>query len=115
MRKWCTPVQGIHRVVIVESDEEEAEIKRGLVLGRGDFVPSEQQQRELDEVLGRFDSVFSDKPGRTDVTTLHINTEDHKPLRSPPYRIPLKWKDDIREQIDQLVDLGIVIAHGHHQ
>ena len=108
LRKWCTPVEGIHRVVICEEDEIEGEIKQGLKLVREDFVPSEMQQKQLDQVLERFSEVFSDKPGRTDVTSLCINTGDHKPSRSPPYRIPPRWMDDIRKQIDQLVDLGIV-------
>ena len=37
-----------------------------------------------------------------------ITTGDNAPVRSHPYRIPPKWKEEVRQQIDHLLALGIL-------
>ena len=71
------------------------------------FVPLEAEQAKLDDALKEFDVVLSSEPGRTDVLKLCINMGDHSPVRSHPYRIQSRWKEEIKVEIDKLLKLGI--------
>ena len=71
-------------------------------------MPSATEQARLDQVPLDFVDVLSPDPGRTDAALLSINTGDHAPVRSHPYHIPPGWKDEVRLQIDHLLELGII-------
>ena len=71
-------------------------------------MPSANEQTRLDQVLLDFVDVLSPDPGRTDAALLSINTGDHAPVRNHPYRILPRWKDEVRLQIDHLLELGII-------
>ena len=108
LKRWHTPANTLHRVVTIDEDESDCESSPGLKLLRDGFVPSEAEQAMLDEVLGRYGDVLCDKPGRTEAAQLCIRTGEHEPVRSHPYRIPPRWKEEVRHQIDQLLELGII-------
>ena len=108
LRQWTTPAAKIHRIVAISEEGSESEAPPGLKLVREGFVPSEAEQAKLDKVLEEYDDVLSPEPGRTDALKLNINTGDHGPVRNHPYRIPPKWKEEVRIQIDKLLELGII-------
>ena len=109
LKKWTTPASHIHRVAIVQEEDDVDEIcPVGLRLGRPVFVPSRQQQAALDAVLGDFPTVLKSEPGRTSQAELVINTGDHPPVSSHPYRIAPRYKEEVRAQINQLLELGIL-------
>ena len=109
LKKWSSPAAKVHRVAIVqEEDDDEENNLSGLRLGREDFVPSEQQQAALDRVLDLYPDVLHPDPGRTKLVALQINTEGHTPISCHPYRIAPKWKEEVKLQIDQLLQLGII-------
>ena len=108
LKKWTTPAARIHRVIVMTEEESACEAPSGLRLIRQDFVPSVSEQKQLDEVLESFSDVLCPKPGLTKDICLSIRTGKHEPVRSHPYRIPPKWKDEVREQIDLLLGLGII-------
>ena len=108
LKKWNTPTAKIHRVVSIEDEESDSEAPQGLRLVRSDFVPSKVEQDKLDKVLREYSDVLSENPGRTEAMTMSIRTGDHEPVRSHPYRIPPRWKDEVKEQVDQLLRLGII-------
>ena len=109
LKKWTTAASKIHRVAIVHEDEEGEENRPvGLKLGRADFAPSKQQQVALDRVLAEFPDVLNPEPGRTDLVSLCINTADHTPVSSHPYRIAPRWREEVKKQLDQLLELGII-------
>ena len=108
LKKWFEPELSINRVVLVEEEDSEMNFQ-GLQLVREGFTPTLEQQDEMDRVLARFAHVFSTIPGKTDVIELRIHTGDHPPVSSHPYRVPPRWIKDVRAQVDQLVDLGIVV------
>ena len=110
LKSWTSPTSRIHTVAVIHEEEGESESPPGLRLVRDGFVPTADQQNELDAVLDQFSDVLSDVPGRTDAMTLSIQTGDLDPVRSHPYRIPPKWREEVRAQIDQLLDLGIIQA-----
>ena len=108
LKKWTTPAARIHRLIVMTEEESACEAPSGLRLIRQDFVPSVSEQKQLDEVLENFSDVLCPKPGLTKDICLSIRTGEHEPVRSHPYRIPPKWKDEVREQIDLLLGLGII-------
>ena len=108
LRRWTTPAERIHRVAFISEEESVGETSPGLTLVREDFVPSVAEQAQLDSVLEEYVDVLSPVPGRTEAVQLSINTGDHDPVRSHPYRIPPRWKEEVRSQIDQLLELGII-------
>ena len=90
-------------------EEEQAEVESpGLVLRREDFVPTASEQQQLDGVLDGFKDVLCPKPGLTKDICLSIRTGDNGPVRCHPYRIPPRWKEAVKEQIDLLLGLGII-------
>ena len=57
-------------------------------------VLTREQMKELQALLNNFGSVFSDKPGRTDMAEHSIvDTEQTLPVRRPPYRLPHAYKE----------------------
>ena len=108
LKKWSTTASKVHRVAIIHEEEGEEELPSGLKLGREDFVPSEDQQATLDQVLGSFSDVIKPEPGRTEVLQLSINTGSSEPVRSHPYRIPPRWQEEVKVQVDVLLKLGII-------
>ena len=109
LKKWTTPASHIHRVAIVQDEDDVDEIcPVGLRLGRPEFVPSRQQQAALDKVLSDFPAVLKDEPGRTSLAKLVINTGGHPPVSFHPYRIAPRYKEEVKAQIDKLLELGIL-------
>ena len=108
LKEWHTPADVLHRVMVVGDVESESESSPGLRLGRADFVPSSAEQAMLDSVLLKYKDVLCPTPGRTEAAQLCIRTGDSEPVRSHPYRIPPKWKEEVKTQLDQLLALGII-------
>ena len=108
LKKWTTPAAHIHRVATIVEEECVNESPPGLTNGRYNFVPSDSQQKLLDETLKKYEDVLSPDPGRTDVLKLAINTGSNQPVRNHPYRIPPRWKDEVRGELDKLLALGII-------
>ena len=108
LKKWNTPAERIHRVMVLKEEENAEVVSPGLRLRRENFVPSASEQKQLDEVLENFSDVLCPKPGLTKEICLSIRTGESDPVRSHPYRIPPRWKEAVREQIDLLLGLGII-------
>ena len=66
------------------------------------------RQEELDAVLTRFESVFSDDPGFTGTVKHTISTTTETPIHSHPYRLCPKWRDQVRNELDSLLRSGII-------
>ena len=69
---------------------------------------SEEQRRQLGDILRSFDKTFSDTPGKADVAPFTIPTGSSAPIAQYPYRIPHKWREKAREEIQQLLKNGII-------
>jgi len=67
------------------------------------------QRTKLLAVLDRYSCCFSDKPGLCKVIQHEINvSEDFKPKRLRSYRVPENLKPMVENQIQELLDLGII-------
>ena len=70
---------------------------------------TEQQQSELLVVLSEFESIFSDKPGRTTLCEHHIELlPDAKPVFCRPYRLSPDKAMFLKEELTQLLEQGII-------
>ena len=69
-----------------------------------------KQTKELQVLLNNFGSVFSDKPGRTDMAEHSIITEQTLPVRRPPYRLPHAYKELVKKELDEMLENGIIEA-----
>ena len=73
---------------------------------------SAEQLDRVWAVFSRFRSVFccqGDPIGRVDVEYHTIDTGDHKPVFTPPYRASPKDKKFIEETIQELLDQGLIV------
>lgn len=67
------------------------------------------QRKQLLEVLDRYPAVFSDKPGFCDMFEMEINVSpEFKPKRLKSYAIPEKLRPEVRRQMKELLDLGLI-------
>ena len=109
LREWSEPAAKIHRVMVMDEMEESAcDAPSGLKLVREDFIPTAEEQRELDEVLDSFKDVLCDTPGLTQKAMLCVRTGDRGPVRNHPYGVAPRWKDEVESQIRQLEQMGII-------
>ena len=71
---------------------------------------SETRKQRLDECVEKWSgSVLKAEPGLTEVVSHCINTGDAPPVRSMAYQIPSKWKEKVREEIEELKQMGILV------
>jgi hypothetical protein len=70
---------------------------------------SDTQRQQLFEVLDKYPTVFSDKPGFYPYVEHEIRiTPDFRPKRLKAYRVPELLKPEVDRQIKELLDLGII-------
>ena len=65
-----------------------------------------RHQQKLPKCM-KFSEVLSSQPGRTTVTEHRIDTAKVAPVRLPPYRLPLAYRDTVQEELRQMKKDGI--------
>ncbi|UYV62216.1 hypothetical protein LAZ67_1008247, partial [Cordylochernes scorpioides] len=89
----------------IEDDEEdkvtEIQINEDLTLS---------QKNELRQVLSKYSDLFSSKLGKTNLAKHRIDTENAKPIKHKPYRVSPKERDIIKEQIQDMLQEGVIRA-----
>lgn len=69
---------------------------------------NDNQQESLRNLLQEFNQVISDIPGRTTVGSHKIELLDTRPIALKPYIIPLHMVDVLKEEVQKMLDLGII-------
>ena len=69
---------------------------------------TESQRQQVKELLREFSDIFSGKPNLTSVATHKIDTGDSPPIRSSPYRIPQKLEEEVNNEIERMLEMGII-------
>ena len=105
LKKFYVREEDVMRLAVVAEDWEN---DRDVGTRTGG-VCEEFELEKLVQIKQEFPEVFSDLPGKTSVCMLMIRTTGEQPISSPPYRIPDRLKDGVREEVLKLVELGIVI------
>ena len=68
-----------------------------------------QQKSDLYLILSEFDNIFSEIPGKTHIGVHHISLQPNStPIRSPPYRLNPEKAKILKEQLTELLNLGII-------
>ena len=71
-------------------------------------LPAEQQS-ELVQILAQFANVFSEVPGRTNLTVHHIELlPDTRPIHCTLYRLHSEKREFLWKELDNLLQLGII-------
>ena len=109
LRKWVAPVDCVNRVAFVLEEDGECQTPPRLKLARENFEPTPRQEKLLQAVLEDFSDVLTSKPGKTDLAVFSINTGDHDPVSGPHWRIPPKWVEEVKKQVDDLLAMGIIV------
>lgn len=78
------------------------------VIDLTDTPLTEDQRQALFAVLRRYKGMFDGHIGHTDLVTHRIDTGNHPPVRQSPRRIPHHLQDEVRRQLDELVQQGIL-------
>ena len=60
------------------------------------------------EVLRRYEEIFTEIPGKASVIEHKIDLTDDRPIRCKPYPLPYTKRGEIREEIKNTMDTGIV-------
>ena len=69
---------------------------------------SDEQAKELDILLARFESLFTALPGHTTLVEHHVTTGDAKPVRLRPYRIPQAFQESVKQELAEMLKHGII-------
>ena len=67
------------------------------------------EEKEMEKVLAEFSDVMLEEPGSTSLYKMLIDVRNTKPIYQRPYRVPDKLKDGVRQEIEKLVEAGIVV------
>ena len=73
----------------------------------GDELP-EDQQCVLKDLVRRYPDVFTDMPGETDVIQHQIRLSDDTPIRCKPYPLPYAMREELRNEVDTMLEMGVV-------
>lgn len=76
-----------------------------VVLGQ-DLSNGENEQ--LLQLLQSYSGIFSDVPGKTDVIEHTIQLTDNKPISSRPYPLPYAVRENLKEEIADMLQLGVI-------
>jgi len=94
-----------------EKKEEDSESVLPKLMGK---LPDELDQEErcaIRSLLQKYEDIFSKNEfdiGRTHLVEYHIDTGDHRPIRQPLRRQPLKHLDAIDDNVQEMLKHGII-------
>ena len=115
LKSWTTPTAVFTvRYCDEDTDASDGEPQLYPFEMRGEDQPhinenlTEEQKRQVVQLLEESSSVFSSMPGRTDIVEHSIPTGDAPPVYQPPYRIPPAWQDQVREEIQAMLSADVI-------
>ena len=104
LKAWKSPEAPVFRVIVAEEDECEDDQP-----GHGGEELAQKQAQELQAVPKQFSDAICETTGKAHDTDHGIDTGEHTPIRSVPYRLASAWKEQLRVEVLSLLELGIVI------
>ncbi|CAM1295897.1 Uncharacterised protein r2_g521 [Pycnogonum litorale] len=69
---------------------------------------SEEQKKDVKELLLRYQDILTDKPGRTDLLNCEINVREECPFRKRSYPVPYAMREEINSEIVNMENLGVI-------
>lgn len=66
------------------------------------------QKEQLQQPLNKYDDIFKDTPGHTNLAEHRIPTGDAQPARQPPYQIPHVYCETVKQKLDEMLEAGLI-------
>ena len=117
----CSRQVGTNLVGVKKDVAEEISVNEEDLLGLVTFQSKEsiqdvcvgaelnsEQQNEVMKVLRRYEEIFTEIAGKASVIEHKIDLTDNHPIRCKPYPLPYAKRGEIREEIKNMMDTGIV-------
>ena len=103
-----SPLQVQAACLVAEEDKEMSRVlDSGPSLVGGPCLG--YSQGEMDQLLNKYDTVFSPTPGEAQVQPFVIKIqEDAPPSSRPPYQVPIHLRKEVNSEIDKLLNLKII-------
>ncbi|XP_041435978.1 uncharacterized protein LOC121399407 [Xenopus laevis] len=68
-----------------------------------------EKYEQLCQLLQKFQSQFSERPGCTNWVVHQVNTEGHGPIRTPAYRVAESVRAAMKKEIEEMLALGVIV------
>ena len=69
---------------------------------------SSQQKQQVLTLLQEFKSIFSERPGSTNLVEHKIELNSKEPVRKKPYPVPYHLRKVVEEEVETMLDLGVI-------
>ena len=69
---------------------------------------SEEQRDQMNELLERYSSVFTDQPGATSMIQHKIVLKSDQPVRIKAFPLPYSVRSDLNKDIAEMLEMGII-------
>jgi len=70
---------------------------------------TQEQKEQLEFLIERYEHIFTDKPGKTDIMVHDVDTGTSPPIRFSPYQLAEAWKSQVKQEIQDLVEAGNLV------
>ena len=111
LKKWQIPNVSSYFADDVSIDVERAqgwkEENQKAKLTIGEHL-REKERNDIQELLSKFGSVISSRPGCTQLAMHYINSESAQPVKLPPYRIPHAYREAVSKELKEMLEAGII-------
>ena len=111
LKKWQIPNVSSYFADDVSIDVERAQgwkeenQKAKLTIGKH---LREKERNDIQELLSKFGSVISSRPGCTQLAMHYINSESAQPVKLPPYHIPHAYREAVSKELKEMLEAGII-------
>lgn len=69
---------------------------------------NDAQKEDLTKLIQKFQQIFTDQPGCTNVIQHHIKLTSNQPVRSKPYKVPFALRQSLREDIANMLKMKVI-------
>ena len=69
---------------------------------------TEEQRVQLEELIDRYEHIFTDVLGDSNLTEHQIEVTSEEPIRSKPYAIPYNVRESPKEDIQAMLQMGVI-------
>lgn len=67
-----------------------------------------EKKNQVKELMNKYSDILTDKPGCTTIGVHEIHLNDPEPVKCRPYPLPHALRENIKKEIQEMMDLGIV-------
>jgi hypothetical protein len=69
---------------------------------------TEEQRVQIEELIDRYEHIFTDVPGDSNLTEHQIEVTSEEPIRSKAYAIPYNVRESLKEDIQAMLQMGVI-------